>query len=64
LFFQAVSNAEKPLTAVVETGLLSRGAIRIDDFKFQFYRQPFGWPSEKTTTDMPTIVNLRQDRAR
>jgi arylsulfatase A-like enzyme len=37
------------------------GAIRIDDFKFQFYQQPFGWPGEKVTTDMPGIVNLRQD---
>ena len=37
------------------------GAVRIDDFKFQFYQQPFGWPGEKTTTDMPTIVNIRQD---
>jgi arylsulfatase len=37
------------------------GAIRIDDFKFQFYQQPFGWPGEKTTTDMPTVVNIRQD---
>jgi arylsulfatase A-like enzyme len=37
------------------------GAIRIDDLKFQFYQQPWGWPGEKTTTDMPTIVNLRQD---
>jgi arylsulfatase A-like enzyme len=37
------------------------GAVRIDDFKFQFYQQPFGWPNEKTTTEMPTIVNLRQD---
>ena len=37
------------------------GAIRIDDFKFQFYQQPFGWPGEKTTTDMPSIVNIRQD---
>ena len=37
------------------------GAIRIDNFKFQFYQQPFGWPGEKTTTDMPTIVNIRQD---
>jgi len=37
------------------------GAIRIDDFKFQFYQQPFGWPGEKVTTDMPSIVNLRQD---
>ncbi len=37
------------------------GALRIDDFKFQFYQQPLGWPGEKVTTDMPTIVNLRQD---
>jgi len=37
------------------------GALRIDDFKFQFYQQPFGWPGEKVTTDMPTIVNLRWD---
>jgi hypothetical protein len=37
------------------------GAIRIDDYKFQFLQQPWGWPGEKITTDMPTIVNLRQD---
>jgi arylsulfatase len=37
------------------------GAIRIDDFKFQFYQQPNGWPGEKVTTDMPSIVNIRQD---
>ena len=37
------------------------GGIRIDDFKFQFIQQPYGWPGEKVTTDMPTIVNLRQD---
>jgi arylsulfatase A-like enzyme len=37
------------------------GAIRIDDFKFQFLQQPWGWPGEKISTDMPTIVNLRQD---
>jgi arylsulfatase len=37
------------------------GALRIDDFKFQFFQQPWGWPGEKETTDMPTIVNLRQD---
>jgi arylsulfatase len=37
------------------------GALRFDDFKFQFYQQPFGWPGEKVTTDMPGIVNLRQD---
>jgi arylsulfatase A-like enzyme len=37
------------------------GAVRIDDFKFQFFQQPYGWPGEKVTTDMPSIVNLRQD---
>jgi arylsulfatase len=37
------------------------GALRLDDFKFQFFQQPFGWPGEKVTTDMPTIVNIRQD---
>ena len=35
--------------------------MRIDDFKFQFLQQPYGWPGEKTTTDMPTMVNIRQD---
>ena len=24
------------------------GAIRIDDFKFQFLQQPYGWPGEKS----------------
>jgi arylsulfatase len=37
------------------------GALRVDEFKFQFLQQPYGWPGEKTTTDMPSIVNLRQD---
>ena len=37
------------------------GALRIDDFKFQFMQQPYGWPGEKVATDMPTVVNLRQD---
>jgi arylsulfatase A-like enzyme len=37
------------------------GAIRIDDFKYQFIQQPYGWPGEKVSTDMPTIVNIRQD---
>ena len=37
------------------------GAIRIDDFKYQFIQQPYGWPGEKVTTDMPAIVNIRQD---
>ncbi|CAN7697537.1 arylsulfatase [Rhizobium leguminosarum] len=37
------------------------GAVRIDDFKYQFYQQPQGWPGAKATTDMPTMVNIRQD---
>jgi arylsulfatase len=37
------------------------GAVRIDNFKFQFYVQPWGWTGEKTTTDMPSIINIRQD---
>ena len=37
------------------------GAVRLDDFKFIFYQQPWGWPGEKTTTDMPVMVNIRQD---
>jgi arylsulfatase A-like enzyme len=37
------------------------GAIRIGDFKFQFYQQPQGWPGPKVTTDMPVMVNIRQD---
>ena len=35
--------------------------MRIDDFKFQFFQQPQGWPGAKVTTDMPTMVNIRQD---
>ena len=37
------------------------GALRIDDFKFTFFQQPQGWPGPKLTTDMPTMVNIRQD---
>ena len=37
------------------------GALRLDDFKYQFYQQPLGWPGPKTTTDMPLIYNIRQD---
>ncbi|MGH7185057.1 MAG: arylsulfatase, partial [Pseudomonadota bacterium] len=37
------------------------GAIRIGNFKFQFFQQPEGWPGAKVTTDMPTMVNIRQD---
>ena len=36
-------------------------AVRIDDFKFQFLQQPYGWPGEKLSADMPTMTNLRQD---
>jgi arylsulfatase len=36
-------------------------ALRIDDFKYQFIQQPYGWPGEKVATNMPTIINLRQD---
>ena len=37
------------------------GALRLDAFKFIFFQQPQGWPGEKVTTDMPTIINIRQD---
>jgi len=37
------------------------GAIRLDDFKFQFIDQPNGWTGEKVTVNMPSVVNLRQD---
>lgn len=37
------------------------GALRIGDFKFQFFTQPGGWPGPKVTTDMPGMVNIRQD---
>src|SRR6185503_12452888 len=37
------------------------GALRLDDFKFQFLQQPVGWPGPKVEPDMPTVVNLRQD---
>jgi arylsulfatase len=37
------------------------GAVRLDNFKYQFFQQPQGWPGAKVTTDMPTMVNIRQD---
>ena len=37
------------------------GAIRLDDMKFTFFQQPGGWPGPKTSTDMPILVNIRQD---
>ncbi len=37
------------------------GAVRLDDMKFQFFQQPQGWPGPKIVTDMPGLVNIRQD---
>jgi arylsulfatase len=37
------------------------GAVRVDDFKYQFYTQPEGWPGPKVAIEMPLIVNIRQD---
>lgn len=37
------------------------GAVRIDNFKFQFYDQPDGWPGPKVPLDMPLLYNIRQD---
>ena len=39
----------------------SSAPSRLDDMKFQFFQQPQGWPGPKVTTDMPTLVNIRQD---
>src|SRR5262249_54947068 len=38
-----------------------RGAVRVDDFKFQFFNQPSGWTGPKLTSDVPTMYNIRQD---
>lgn len=37
------------------------GAVRIDNFKYQFYDQPNGWPGAKVNLDMPILYNIRQD---
>ncbi len=37
------------------------GAVRVDNFKYQFYEQPQGWPGPKVAVDMPRIYNIRQD---
>lgn len=37
------------------------GAVRIDNFKYQFYDQPDGWPGPKVPLDMPILYNIRQD---
>jgi arylsulfatase A-like enzyme len=42
-------------------GESSVGAVRIDDYKYQFIDQPNGWLGEKVHMDVPTITNLRLD---
>jgi arylsulfatase len=37
------------------------GAARLDEMKFIFFQQPQGWPGPKFVTDMPLLVNIRQD---
>jgi arylsulfatase A-like enzyme len=37
------------------------GAVRVDDMKYIFIQQPSGWPGPKVQTDMPLLVNIRQD---
>ncbi|MFV0340445.1 MAG: arylsulfatase [Parachlamydiaceae bacterium] len=37
------------------------GAVRVDNFKYQFYDQPDGWPGPKVPLDMPLLYNIRQD---
>ena len=36
-------------------------AVRMDDYKYTFLAQPYGWPGEKLTLDMPILTNLRWD---
>jgi arylsulfatase len=42
-------------------GESSVGAVRIDDYKYQFIDQPQGWLGGKIHLDVPTITNLRLD---
>ena len=37
------------------------GALRLDDYKYQFIDQPNGWLGNKIANDAPTITNLRLD---
>jgi arylsulfatase len=37
------------------------GAVRIDDYKYQFIEQPGGWLGAKVHMDVPTLTNLRLD---
>ena len=40
------------------------GAVRVDNFKYQFYDQPDGWPGPKVATDMPKIYNIPRSSER
>jgi arylsulfatase len=37
------------------------GAVRIDDFKYRFIDQPYGWLGDKVKVDTPYLTNLRLD---
>jgi arylsulfatase A-like enzyme len=37
------------------------GAVRLDEMKFIFFQEPQGWPGPKLITDMPLLINIRQD---
>jgi arylsulfatase A-like enzyme len=39
----------------------SLGAMRYDNYKYQFIDQPEGWIGPKTYPNMPKLTNLRQD---
>lgn len=45
---------------IVYFGGTQFGAMRIGDFKFQFYQQPNGWLGEKPETDTPMMTDLRE----
>jgi arylsulfatase A-like enzyme len=42
-------------------GAAQLGAVRVDNFKYQFYTQTDGWPGPKVAIDIPMICNIRQD---
>ena len=42
-------------------GESSLGAVRVDDYKYQFIQQPDGWLGAKVHVDVPTLTNLRLD---
>ena len=41
--------------------LCELGAVRIDDYKYQFTMQPTGWLGGTVLLDWPLITNLRLD---